>query len=184
MKSGLRSKASELKKFMKKIQEKLKKVLESKILVGVLYGVGGILVLMLVFSLGVSVGFHKASFGKNWGENYERNFGMKHGDMLGKFEGRGENFPNAHGAVGKILKIELPNIIVIDKDNTEKVIVLNEQTKIQAMRQELKATDLKIDNFIVVIGSPDEKGQIEAKFIRLMPSGMPLPPQPGTFKTN
>ena len=141
---------------MKEIHEKLEKVFKSKFLVGILYGIGIVIVLGLVFSAGVSVGFHKASFGKNWGENYGRNFGMRpdHPGFMG------ENFPNAHGAIGKIIKIELPTIIVQDKDNTEKVVLIKDDTKIQKMRENIATNDLKIDDFIVVIGSPNDKGQI------------------------
>lgn len=158
---------------MKKIHEKMLKVFESKILVGILYGIGIVIVLTLIFSMGVSVGFHKASFGRAWGDNYERNFGMMPDrPMFG-----GDNFPNAHGAAGKIIKIELPTIIVQDKDNTEKVVLIKDDTQIQKIREQATKNDLKIDDFIVVIGTPNEQGQIEAKFIRVMPIGMPpLPP--------
>lgn len=150
------------------------KLFESKVSVKILYGIGTAIVLILVFSAGVSVGFHRASFGRAWGENYERNFGM-----IGGRPGFEENnFPNAHGAIGKIIKIELPTIIVADKDNTEKVILIKEDTKIQEAKNDLKDTDLKLDDFVVVIGSPNDQGQVEAKFIRLMPLGMTVPPPP------
>ena len=158
---------------MKKIHEKLKWVLESKILLGILYGIGSVFVLATVFSAGISVGFHKASFEKAWGDNYERNFGMMRGDMMDRFNGFQRELPNAHGAVGRIIKIELPTIIVADKDNTEKVVLIDETTQIQKMRTEIKSSDLKIDDFAVIIGAPDDKGQIDAKFIRVMPVGMP-----------
>ncbi|MEI8174754.1 MAG: hypothetical protein WCG28_02265 [bacterium] len=159
---------------MKKIHEKMLKVFESKILVGILYGIGIIIVLTLIFSIGVSVGFHKASFGRAWGDNYERNFGM-----MPSRQGFGkDNFPNSHGAIGKIIKIELPTIIVQDKDNTEKVILIKNDTEIQKMKTNIQTTDLSINDFIVVIGTPDSQGQIEAKFIRVMPLGMPLPVVP------
>lgn len=150
---------------MKKINEKLEKVLKSKILVGIIYGALIIVVLMIVFCLGIRVGFHKAFFSRNWGDNYERNFGMRP-DKPGF---RGENFPNAHGAIGKIIKIELPNIIVQDKDDVEKVILIKENTLVQKMKDNINKEDLKIDDFIVIIGTPNKEGQIEAKFIRLMP---------------
>lgn len=160
---------------MKKIHEKMLQIFESKVLVGILYGIGIIIILIIVFSAGVSVGFHKASFGRAWGDNYERNFGMM--ENMGMVQNGpgflGDNFPNAHGAVGKIIKIELPTIIVQDKDNTEKVILIKDDTKIQKAKEDLKDTDLKIDDFVVIIGSPDDKGQIEAKFIRVMPAGLP-----------
>ena len=143
----------------------LKKVFESKVLVRFLYVIGIIIVAVLIFSLGISVGFHKASFGRAWGDNYERNFGMGPGKMMfGQ-----NNFPNAHGATGKIIKIELPNIIVQDRDNTEKVVLIKDDTQIQKMMLSINASDLIINDFVVVIGNPNKEGQIEAKLIRVMP---------------
>lgn len=154
---------------MKKIKEKIEKMFESKIFVGILYGIGIIIILALVFSAGISVGFHKASFGKAWGENYEKNFGMM-GSPRDGFNFGKNNFPNAHGAIGKIIKVELPTLIVQDKDNTEKVILIKEDTKIQMMKNNISKTDLKINDFIVVVGSPNDGGQVEAKLIRIMPN--------------
>ena len=154
---------------MQKIHEEVKKFLESKVLVKPLYVVGVLLVIMIIFSAGVVVGFHKASFGRDWGEHYSRNFGMtpmRHG-FLGK---DGDYFPSAHGATGKIIKVENQSIIVQDKDNTEKIILIKDDTKIQKVREEIVKTDLKLDDFVVVIGTPNAQGQIEAKLIRVIPA--------------
>jgi hypothetical protein len=158
---------------MQKIHQKMLELFESKVLVKVLYIVGFVIVLILVFSAGISVGFRKASFGRAWGDNYERNFGMMSGRLgFGK-----DNFPNANGAIGKIIKIELPTVIVQDKNNIEKVVLINSDTKIQKMMEEIQVSDLSVNDSIVVIGSPNNQGQIEAKFIRVMPLGLPVPPQ-------
>ena len=160
---------------MTKICEDFVKVFESKIAFRILCGVGIVLVALLIFYAGVNVGFHKASFGHSWGENYERNFGFgPDHPLLGN-----DNFPNANGAIGKIIKIELPTIIVQDKDNTEKVILLNSDTNIEKTATAIQSSDLSINDFVVVVGSPNDQGQIEAKFIRVMPFGMP-PVPPGT----
>lgn len=157
---------------MKKIHEEIKKVFESKVAFGFLLIVGSLIVALLIFGAGVNVGFRKASFGRAWGENYEKNFGMKPGRMMmGK-----DNFPNANGAIGRIIKIELPNIIVEDKDGTEKVVLLKSNTKIQEGKIDILPEKLALDDFIVTIGSPNDNGVIEAKFIRLMPLGMPPAP--------
>ena len=154
---------------MKEIKEKIGKMFESKIFVGILYGIGIVIILLLVLSAGISIGFHKASFGRAWGDNYERNFGMRPDRPLFVFKGN-DTFPNAHGAIGKIIKIELPTVIVQDKDSTEKVILTENDTQIQRMRGNITINDLKINDFMVVIGSPNLQGQIEAKLIRVMPS--------------
>ncbi|MFZ1019877.1 MAG: hypothetical protein WAN61_02720 [Minisyncoccia bacterium] len=152
---------------MKKISEEIKKVFESKTSFRILCGLGIIIVALLIFSAGIAVGFHKASFGRAWEENYERNFGMEPNHPLF------DNFPNAGGAIGKIIKIELPTMIVQDKDNTEKVILLNNDTQIQKMQAKISENDLASGDFVVVIGTPNPQGQIEAKFIRVMPLGLP-----------
>jgi hypothetical protein len=157
---------------MKKIYEDIKRVFESRTSFRVLCGVGIVVIALLIFSAGVTVGFYRASFGHAWGENYGRNFGMGPDyPIVGN-----DNFPNSHGAIGKIIKIELPTIIVQDKDNTEKVVLITDDTQIQKIKDGIAAKDLAIDDFVVVIGNPNSQGQVEAKFIRVMPFGMPVPP--------
>ncbi|MEI8174360.1 MAG: hypothetical protein WCG28_00225 [bacterium] len=158
---------------MEKVHENIKKIFEGKGSFRILCGIGIIIIVLLIFYAGIRVGFHKASFGHAWGENYERNFGMMQSrPMFGQ-----DNFPNAHGAIGKVIKITLPTIIVQDRDNTEKVILTKNDTQIQKLKENITLNDLKIDDFIIVVGTPNQQGQIEAKFIRIMPFGMPIPPQ-------
>ena len=157
---------------MKKICEDIKKAFEGKIFGRILGGLVIAIIILLIFSAGITVGFHKASFGRVWGENYERNFGMMpNRQMFGR-----DNFPNAGGAVGKIIKIELPTIIVQDKNNIEKVVLIKENTSIQKAKENIAVNDLKIDDFIVVIGNPNEQGQVEAKLIRITPLDISIPP--------
>ena len=153
---------------MNKTNEEIKRIFESKTFFKILCGIGIVVIALLIFSAGMTVGFYKASFGHAWGENYEHNFGLVPArPILG-----GDTFPNANGAIGKIIKIELPTLIVQDKDNTEKVISIKDDTQMEEMRKPVLASDLKMGDFIVVIGTPNEQGQIEAKFIRVMPSGI------------
>jgi hypothetical protein len=151
---------------MEKFYEETKKVFGSKLSFRVLCGIGIVIVILLIFSAGIAVGFRKASFGAAWGEHYMQNFGMPTRQNFGL----GANvFPNAHGATGKIIKTELPNIIVED-NNTEKTILVGDDTRIEKGRSRGEASDLKVDDFIVTIGSPNDKGMIEAKFIRILPN--------------
>ena len=146
------------------MREDIKKVFESKVSFRILLVIGVTIIALLIFSLGVVVGFHKASYGHAWEENYERNFGFRSNSPVS------DNFPNASGAIGKIIKITLPTIIVEDRNNTEKVILINDDTQIQEMREMITINNLKLNDFVVVIGSPDAQGQIEAKLIRIMPA--------------
>src|SRR5579859_4727773 len=130
------------------MSDEIKKIFESKVSFRILCAIGIAIVTLLVFAAGVIVGFSRATYEHAWEENYERNFGMRSGHPIL------ENFPNAHGAIGKIISISLPTIIVEDRDNTEKVVVINDDTQIQEMTGSLSSKDLKVDDFVVVIGSP------------------------------
>lgn len=130
--------------------------------------VGGVVLLLIVFQAGVHVGYHKAAFSYSFGDNYYRNFGERH-DGRGPFGMEKERFSEAHGALGKIISITASTLIVEDKDNIEKIIIVNDDTTIKRFRDNATIGDLKVSDFIVVIGSPNDQSQIEAKLIRILP---------------
>lgn len=153
----------------KEIKDGIKNFLESKNYKKFMYIIGGFFILIFVFQLGMFAGFKKASFGNDWGDNYERNFGpMRKAPPFMKDGLR--DLPNAHGAIGRIIKIEYPNIVVLDKDQLEKVIIVNDSTSILERREKVTKDSLSVDKYIVVIGTPNTVGQIEAKLIRIVPS--------------
>jgi hypothetical protein len=161
------------------MKKEIKKVLESKVFRTVMYTLGILAVIFLIFQAGMMAGFRKASFGRNWGDNYTKNFGSPHRAirMKGGEFGDFGNLSNAHGAVGKIIKVELPTIVVFDgKDQTEKIIIIDDKTEIRRMRDVVSKEELKIDENVVVIGSPNSSGQIEAKLIRFIPAPPPDAP--------
>ncbi len=153
--------------------DKIKKFLNSKTFKIITYVLGGMVIGFFIFQAGMMAGFRKVSFGRDWGENYTKNFGSPHQSfrMTGQDFGDFRNMPNAHGAIGKIIKVEFPSIIVFDgKDMTEKIIIIDDTTEIRKMRDFVSKDELKLDEHIVVIGSPNSKGQIEAKLIRFIPA--------------
>lgn len=152
-------------------------VIQSKTFRGIIYGVLAALVALIVFQAGVFVGYRRATFSYRWGENYHRNFGGPRGGFMMPL--RGDDFTNPHGTFGKIIKIDLPTIAVQASDGTEKSIVIDDNTTIRRFQETLTSKDLKVDDPIVVIGEPNDQGQIEAKLIRLMPaaSSMMAPQQ-------
>ena len=81
----------------------------------------------------------------------------------------GVDLPEAHGAAGKIIKTELPTFVIEGTDKVEKVIRTDDDTSIRRFRESVAATDLKIGDFVIVIGTPNDAGEIEARLIRLMP---------------
>lgn len=136
---------------------------------------GGILVILVSFAAGVGVGLRKARFSYRWGENYERNFmgprppfggpGFM-GGMMRDFEGR--DFRNPHGLSGTIISISGDNLIIKDNDGKENTVGVTDKTIInKAPFDNLKLSDLEIDDRVVVMGRPDESGVVEAILIRV-----------------
>lgn len=145
------------------------KKLESKKIKIVLAFVGALAVLLFVFQAGVFVGYKKARFSYRWGENYHRNFAGPRGGFFGDvrrgFEDR--DFINAHGTIGAIIKIDGSVLVIKGEGDVEKTILVSDKTMIESRREPLAVRDLKMDDRVVVIGSPDEQGQIEARLIRV-----------------
>jgi hypothetical protein len=120
-----------------------------------------LIILLATFQAGRFVGFHQAGFSGRLGDNYYR--------MMG---GRGfwsDDLPSSHGAVGKIIKINLPTLVVVGPDNLEKIIKVSEKTLVHRFHEAIKVSDLKVGDFIVTLGEADKTLQIEAKLIRLLP---------------
>ncbi len=136
---------------------------------------GGLIVLLLAFQAGIMVGFKKADFSYRWGENYHQNFAGPRGGffdgMMRDFSDR--DFIGAHGVFGQIMKIDGSTLVIKGQDNVEKIVLVKEDTVIERFRETVKLSDLKIDDYITIIGEPNEAGQIEAKLIRIIPA----PPQ-------
>ncbi|MFA6552136.1 MAG: hypothetical protein WCT19_01390 [Candidatus Paceibacterota bacterium] len=143
---------------------------KSKTFLRILYGIGIAAAVLLVFNAGMIVGFRKASFSYNFGENYYRAFG--HGEMKIPNGIPGflfDDLSGAHGAAGKIIKVSLPTFIIEDKNNVEKVIRLNDDSTIKLFRNNVGSTSISVGNFAVVIGSPNDKSEIDASFVRILP---------------
>lgn len=155
----------------------MQEAVKSKMFKVSLLATGGILVILVSFAGGVAVGLKKARFSYKFGENYERNFiggppagpmemmGPGPRGMMGDFEGRG--FRNAHGIAGTIISITDRNLIIKDRDGKENTIAVTDKTIIKRQRDDIKISDLKQDDQVVVMGSPGDNGVINADLIRV-----------------
>lgn len=161
-------------------------IIRSDVLKWAIVGVLAFVVLILVFGFGVFVGTKKAEFSYRWAENYHNNFaGPRMGFINDLREFPAGDFIEGHGSVGKIIKIDANNIIIQGRENTEKTIIVSDSTVIKNMKRDIKLSDLRIDNLITIIGSPNDAGQIEAKLIRVMPEPpMSFVPQDKNFNKN
>jgi len=159
-----------------------RKIFQSKIFRGVSGGILALIVLLLVFKFGMMAGERQAGFSYSWGDNYNRNFAGPQNGFDRAF-GDGD-FLNANGTFGQIIKISpvssstgdglVPagamEIVVRGGNDMEKIILADEATAIKSFRNNIKISDLKNDDYIVVIGDANDSGQIAAKLIRLMPA--------------
>lgn len=140
----------------------------------------GLALLVGTFSIGVAVGYRKASFSYAWGENYHRNFGGPREGFFNDFSRDfiGKDFIGAHGTFGQIMNIDVNSqtLAIRGRDNVEKIIVIKDDTEIRRFQDVVQLNDLKADELVTVIGEPNNLGQIEAKFIRVLP--FPSPPLP------
>ena len=74
------------------------------------------------------------------------------------------------GVFGQIIKIENDKLIIIGKNNAETIVLITDKTIINRFQETISVADLKIDDAAVIIGEPNNAGQIEAKLIRVMPA--------------
>jgi len=131
---------------------------------------------LFVFQAGVAVGFHKAAFSFNSASNYKRNFENPSGRLGG---GMMNSYTNAHGTFGKIISIASTTIVVADSDNTEKRVLIDSSTLIRRFRENINLTDLKVNDYITVIGIPTDNGELKAALLRIMPNGDQSAGRPG-----
>jgi len=138
---------------------------QSRLFKGGLIVLGVLIILLLAFKTGEFVGHRKADFSFQWADNYHRNFGGPRGGLFNDFEGK--DYIGAHGTFGSIIKIDGANLIIKDQNGTEKTIIVTDKTTIREHMGTIAVTDLKVDDRVTIIGSPNNQGQIEAELIRV-----------------
>jgi RNase P/RNase MRP subunit p29 len=155
-----------------------KKQKTKKIIIIAAIAIGGFLIVLASFASGVVVGLKKAKFSYHFGENYERNFigprpghpGPDIGGFLRGIEGR--DFRNAHGLAGSIISVTDNNLVIKDRDGKENTVAVTDKTIIKSRRENLKLSDLKAGDQIVVLGNPAENGVVNADLIRVFVQNM------------
>jgi len=140
---------------------------QSQIFSRIIYSIVGLLLVLLIFQAGMYLGFRRAAFSVNWDTAHNCNLR----DPRSIFAPFGNDTPeiNPHGSVGEILSIRLPLIVVKGISGDEDFILISTSTSIRKLRGAASTSDFVVGGQIVTIGSPDERGQIHASFIRLIP---------------
>lgn len=138
-------------------------------------GLGILLVVLIIFQAGVFVGYHKGTFSSNWNNNYMMRGANDPRSFFAPFMHNGDNI-NPHGAVGEIVSTNFPLVMIKGPNRAEEVIIIGSNTTIRNFRQTASTSDLIVGKQVVVIGEPNDKGQIQAELVRIMPnppSGFP-----------
>ncbi len=144
--------------------------LQSNMFKGIVIAVGVLVLVCLAFGAGVFVGYRKARFSYAWGENYDRNFGGPHHGIFGMSPDPG--FMSAHGVFGSIVSIGAGSstLVISGKDNLEKTVLVLSSTALREGRDVIQFAEFKINDPVVVIGAPNDQGQISAQLIRVLKS--------------
>ena len=116
-----------------------KECVQSKTFKGFMVGIGFFLILMIVFQVGVFAGLPF------------------------------DNLPGSHGAVGQVIKVSSSTLVVAEPNNVEKVVLVGNQTITRQYRDQIKAQDIVVGDFVSILGEANAKGEIDAKFIRVLP---------------
>ncbi len=158
---------------------------QKDILKWIIIGLAGFAVVGLIFDAGMVVGGMKAKFSYRWAEQYHKNFAGPQAGFFSDWRSFPQgDFIEGHGAFGEIIQISDTDLVVKGRGDVEKVIIITADTAIQKERGTIKKEELKVGDQIVIIGSPNEEGQIEAKLIRVFDGelrGAPMPLKPSRF---
>jgi len=133
----------------------------------IIIGLAGFVIIVLIFSAGMLIGEMKARFSYRWAESYHKNFAGPKTGFFGdwrKLPLPPGDFISGHGAFGEIIEVKENEFVIKGRENVEKVIITSENTTITKGRATIK-NGLKVGDRVVIIGSPNEEGQIEAKLI-------------------
>lgn len=157
---------------MEQENKKIKIKLKRDTLKWIIVGLAVFVTVVLIFGAGMFIGGMKARFSYRWAENYHRNFGGPEGGFMGELKMMPPNseFIEGYGTFGQIIKIDGSTFVIKGRNDVEKIILIKDDTVIKRLRDTVKPVELKVDEYIVVIGEPNDAGQIEAKLIRVLSS--------------
>jgi len=129
-----------------------------------------ILIALIIFSAGIFVGYHKASFGRDWDNSYRQGPGNPNSPFAPFM--RNDDNMNPHGAIGQIVSIKLPLMMIKGPNTAEQIVIIGSSTTLRMMRGTASTSDIKVGDFVTAIGEPNDRGEIQASFIRIIPPAM------------
>ncbi|MDE2213317.1 MAG: hypothetical protein KGJ34_02175 [Patescibacteria group bacterium] len=148
------------------MEEQKHNYIHSHLIRTLLWILGGLILLFLSFQIGVIAGMHRASqrFGGPFGYTGFSSSAM----MIG-----------GHGTVGTISSVSLPRFVLATRSNESQGILISSSTVIRDSEGNASSSALSTGEQVVVIGTPDQSGTIDAELVRIMPP--PATSTPGYF---
>ncbi len=167
---------------MKNLKEDLKKICVSKWFRVSIKVLALIIIISLSFSLGELVGFKKSGFVEDWGRGYGKNFrndrfegilGMMGGGMMrGYFNSfqnlRGGMMVSSHGIYGQVISNDGSSLMIALGNNVEDKILVSSTTLLRNETGNVQLSDIKVGESVAIVGNPNNSGEIEARFIRII----------------
>ena len=130
-----------------------------------------VLALAVVFWIGMVVGYRKAEFSYHFSDRYFRVFGGQNNSRFGIVGMMNtDDLIGGHGTVGKVVSVNLPTIVVSDRNGVEQTVTVKDDTTFRSARSMVASTTVTAGDSVVIIGNPDSNGRIVAKLVRIMPS--------------
>ncbi len=130
-----------------------------------------LLVILLIFQAGVLMGYRQGFFASNW--NGAHGQYMTSPDSIFAPFIHDSDDVNPHGAIGNIVSIHFPSLLIKGPNSAEQVVNISSTTSIRFMHGNASTSDLVPGNSVIIVGEPQSNGSISAAFIRIMP--MPNP---------
>ena len=131
-----------------------------------IYGLAILLAVLIIFQAGMSVGYRRATFLYHWDTSYSSGLGNPH-SILAPFA-RDADDMNPNSVIGNLVSVHMPLIMVKGPSSAERVVLLSSSTIIRYSGQDVSISNLSNGNQVLVIGAPDDQGQIRASFIRIL----------------
>ena len=80
-----------------------------------------------------------------------------------------------HGAIGAIQSVVDQKIILSMRGGKTQVILISTETRLEKNYQKIGLTDFKINDQVIVIGSPNSEGEINARLVGVIDSSFRPP---------
>src|SRR5258706_502018 len=104
-------------------------------------------IVITIFHTNISINYHKTRFTKSYSNNFERNFLGERQGMRGMMT---RDLPVDHGAIGEVVSIDLPQVVISGKDKLEKTVLVSTTTQVRKFQADGSVSDIKIGDFLVV----------------------------------